>query len=268
MAQQQPDRLVDMQVIASSLGVSCTYCHAGRGAPPAVTASGKSRQEVAREMIAMTRALNATVQTAAGKPANETVPVGCITCHRGVPIPRQLTDVLWTTTLRQGGPAAATQYRELRTQFYGKQAYDFGEDTLITIASRIGQARPEDAITLMELNLEFFPRSVRSHVTLAIAQSRGDAPAAIATPEESARDRTRERRDQGPALPARAAGRAPEPLNRRPYRGGATATPTSFARSSAALVRPLSRASSTKALSSAARAASPFLTTNDCSTST
>ena len=33
----------------------------------------------------------------------------------------------------------------------------------------------------MELNLEFFPRRWRSHVTLAIAQSRGDAPAAIAT---------------------------------------------------------------------------------------
>jgi hypothetical protein len=130
-------------------------------------------------MIAMTRALNATVQTAAGKPANETIQVGCITCHRGVPIPRQLTDVLWTTTVRQGGAAAVAQYRELRAQFYGRQAYDFGEDTLITIASRIGQARPEDATALMDLNLEFFPKSLRSYVTLAIAQSRTDAPAAI-----------------------------------------------------------------------------------------
>ena len=178
---QAPERLPDMQVIASSLGVACTYCHAGRGAPPAVTASGKSRQEVAREMIAMTRALNASVQAAAGKPANETVQVGCITCHRGVPIPRQLTDVLWTTTVRQGGEAAAAQYRELRGQFYGKQAYDFGEETLVTIAMRIGQARPEEAITLMQLNLEFFPKSVRSHVQLAIAQSRQDMPAAVAT---------------------------------------------------------------------------------------
>ena len=176
---QQPDRLLDMQVIASSLGVSCNYCHAQRGDPPAVTAGGKSRQDVAREMIAMTRALNATVQTAAGKPANETVQVGCITCHRGVPIPRQLTDILWTTTVRQGGGAAAAQYRELRGQFYGKQAYDFSEDALILIASRIGQARPEDAITLMDLNLEFFPRSARSYITLAIAQSRRDEPAAI-----------------------------------------------------------------------------------------
>jgi hypothetical protein len=180
-AAQQPDRLMDMQVIASSLGVACTYCHAGRDQPPALTSSGKSRQDVAREMIAMTRALNATVQAATGKPANEAVSVQCITCHRGVPVPRQLTDVLWTTTVRQGGEAAAAQYRDLRGQFYGKQAYDFGEDTLVTIASRIGQARPEDAITLMQLNLEFFPRSVRSHVTLAIAQSRRDTPAAVAT---------------------------------------------------------------------------------------
>ena len=178
-AAQQPDRLLDMQVIASSLGVSCNYCHAQRGDPPAVTAGGKSRQDVAREMIAMTRALNATVQTAAGKPANETVQVGCITCHRGVPIPRQLTDILWTTTVRQGSPAAVAQYRELRGQFYGKQAYDFSEDALILIASRIGQARPEDAIALMDLNLEFFPRSARSYITLSIAQSRRDAPAAI-----------------------------------------------------------------------------------------
>lgn len=178
---QQTDRLLDMQLIASSLGVQCTYCHAGRDAPPALTASGKSRQEVAREMIAMTRALNASIQTATGKPANETVPVGCVTCHRGVPIPRQLIDVLWTTTVRQGGAAAVAQYRELRGQFYGRQAYDFSEDALVTVASRIGQARPEDAIMLMELNLEFFPRSVRSLVTLAVAQSRRDVPAAVAT---------------------------------------------------------------------------------------
>jgi hypothetical protein len=178
-AAQQPDRLLDMQVIASSLGVSCDYCHAQRGGPPAVTATGKPRQDVAREMIAMTRALNATVQAAAGKPANETVSVQCVTCHRGVPIPRQLTDILWTTTVRQGSAAAAAQYRELRGQFYGKQAYDFGEDALILIASRIGQARPEDAIALMDLNLEFFPRSARSYITLAIAQSRRDEPAAI-----------------------------------------------------------------------------------------
>ena len=170
-----------MQTIAAALGVSCDYCHAQRGSPPAVTASGKSRQDVAREMIAMTRALNATVQAATGKAANEAVSVQCVTCHRGVPIPRQLVDVLWQTTFRQGAPAAVTQYRELRAQSYGKQSYDFSEGTLVVVAQRIGQIRPDDAIALMELNLEFFPRSARSYVTLAIAQSRRDGVAAIAS---------------------------------------------------------------------------------------
>jgi hypothetical protein len=180
-AAQQVDRLRDMPTIAAALGVSCAYCHAGRGAEPPMTATGKSRQEVAREMIAMTEALNASVRAATGKAANETAGVQCITCHRGVPIPRQLTEVLWPTTVQKGGASAAAQYRELRAQFYGRQAYDFGEETLITVAQRIGQARPADAIALMETNLEFFPRSTRSLVVLATAQSRTDVPAAVAT---------------------------------------------------------------------------------------
>ena len=44
-----------MQLIASSLASPAPTAMPGRGAPPAVTASGKPRQEVAREMIAMTR---------------------------------------------------------------------------------------------------------------------------------------------------------------------------------------------------------------------
>jgi hypothetical protein len=178
---QQPDRLRDMPTIAAALGVTCEYCHARGGGPPAVTSSGKRRQDVAREMIAMTQALNATVQAVTGKAASEAVSVQCVTCHRGVPIPRQLVDVLWPTLVRQGAPAAVAQYRELRGQFHGTGGYDFSEGTLISLAQRIGAARPDDAIALMELNLEFFPRSARSYVTLAISQSRRDESAAIAS---------------------------------------------------------------------------------------
>src|SRR6187455_2239355 len=63
--------LPDMPAVAAALGVTCDYCHAGRGTPPKVTANGKPRLDVAREMIAMTHALNATVQSAAGKTARE-----------------------------------------------------------------------------------------------------------------------------------------------------------------------------------------------------
>jgi hypothetical protein len=186
VAAQQPAEvpklpLPDMPAVAAALGVTCDYCHAGRGTPPKVTANGKPRLEVGREMIAMTHALNATVQTASGKTAREAATVTCATCHRGVAIPRPLTDILLLTSVREGADAAVAQYRELRDRHYGRGAYDFGEETLLSAARRLGQARPELAIPLADLNLEFFPKSVNSLVVKAIAQSRRDEEGAIAT---------------------------------------------------------------------------------------
>src|SRR5688500_16373182 len=82
--------LPDMQAVAAALGVTCEYCHAPRGLEPRLTATGKPRLEVGREMIAMTASLNATVQSATGKTAREAAAVTCATCHRGLAIPRQL----------------------------------------------------------------------------------------------------------------------------------------------------------------------------------
>jgi hypothetical protein len=173
--------LPDMQAVAAALGVTCDYCHAGRGAEPKLTAAGKPRLEVGREMIAMTASLNATVQSATGKTSREAAAVTCVTCHRGVAIPRPLTDILLVTAVREGADAAVKQYRDLRSQYYGRGAYDFGEETLLTVARRLANARPEVAIPLADLNMEFFPRSVNSLVTKAIAQSGRDDEAAVAT---------------------------------------------------------------------------------------
>jgi hypothetical protein len=175
--------LPDMQRVAAALGVTCGYCHAGRGGSTdaAVTSTGKPRLAVAREMINMTAALNASIQTATGKPANENVAVQCVTCHRGVAIPRPLTDIILQTALRQGPDAAVTQYRELRERHYGRGAYDFGEETILSAVRRLSAARPEAAVSLAQLNLEFFPKSVNTLVALAIAQTRESDEAAIAT---------------------------------------------------------------------------------------
>jgi hypothetical protein len=182
-AQTPPARppLPDMGSVAAALGVTCDYCHAGRGAEPKLTANGKPRLEVGREMIAMTASLNATVQAATGKTAREAAAVTCATCHRGVSIPRPLTDILLLTSVREGADAAVTQYRELRGQHFGRGSYDFGEDTLLNVARRLANARPEVAIPLADLNLEFFPKSVQSLVIKAIAQSGHDDEAAVAT---------------------------------------------------------------------------------------
>jgi hypothetical protein len=161
--------------------VSCDYCHAPRGTEPRVTANGKPRLEVGREMIAMTASLNTNVQTATGKTAREAAAVTCATCHRGVAIPRPLADILIVTGVREGADAAVKQYRELRAQYFGRGSYDFGEETLLSVARRLANARPEVAIPLADLNMEFFPKSVNSLVQKAIAQGGRDDEGAVVT---------------------------------------------------------------------------------------
>jgi len=132
-------------------------------------------------MIAMTTSLNATVQAATGKTTREATAVTCATCHRGVAIPRPLADILILTGVREGADAAVKQYRDLRGQYFGRGSYDFGEDTLLGVARRLANARPEVAIPLADLNMEFFPKSVNTLVVKAMAQSGHDDEAAVAT---------------------------------------------------------------------------------------
>jgi len=168
-----PDPLLDMQAMALALGVRCEYCHTPRNreAPESATRD-KAKRDIAREMIAMTREINAKVQAAADKSATAAAPVTCVTCHRGVPIPRQLSEIVARTLRDKGAAEAVSQYRALRTEFYGRQSYDFGEAELLGVALRLAQSRPDDAIALLQVNLEFYPQSVRSYVTLAQAYTR------------------------------------------------------------------------------------------------
>jgi tetratricopeptide (TPR) repeat protein len=160
-----PDAALNMQAIAQALGVSCDYCHTavrGTGAP-------EPKKDIARQMIAMTRELNARVQQATG---NASAKVECVTCHHGVPIPRQLSDILTDTLRSKGVDAAIAQYRDLRERYYGRQAYDFSEETLANLADRLVAGRPDDVIALMKLNLEYYPKSARSYATIGYAYTR------------------------------------------------------------------------------------------------
>lgn len=185
------DNMINMQEIAQGLGVKCEYCHAGQrmnavkteakvdGQPP-------TKQEIARAMIAMTRDLNAKILAATGKPAAEATRVTCATCHRGVAIPGQLSDIITKTALQKGPDAAVAEYRELRAQYYGRASYDFGEDTLLISAQQLVRVKPETSIPILRLNLEFYPKSVRSYTQIAFAYTRDlDDEAAIATLEKA-----------------------------------------------------------------------------------
>jgi tetratricopeptide (TPR) repeat protein len=154
-----------MQTIAAALGVTCGYCHTaerGSGQP-------EPKKDIARAMMAMTRDINVKIQAAAGKDATV---VQCVTCHRGVAIPRQLSEIISQTMKEKGTEAAIAQYRELRKQYYGRQAYDFGEGTLVGIAQQISNNKPTDAIALLQVNLEFNPRSAATYAAIAFAYTR------------------------------------------------------------------------------------------------
>ena len=102
-----------------------------------------------------------------GHSADETTRVDCVTCHRGVVIPGQLSDILAKTLREKDSDAAVEQYRDLRRRYYGRQSYDFGEDTLLSVAQKAAQLDPEDAIDLLKVNIEFNPVSVRSYSAIA-----------------------------------------------------------------------------------------------------
>jgi len=175
-------QIMDMAAVSKALGVGCNYCHSA----PRGSSQPEPKKDIARAMMAMTQDLNATIQAAAGKPPAETTRVECVTCHRGVPIPQPLAAIILRTVIEKGGVAAAEQYRDLRKQFYGRDTYDFSEDALLDMVQRVVQAKPDDAIALLRMNLDFNPQSAKTYALIGFAYTRkSDDASAIANLETS-----------------------------------------------------------------------------------
>jgi len=200
----QPELLQVMQGFAQGLGVQCGFCHApapppegggrfggggrGRGGPAALDFPSDQlpAKKKAREMMLMVRDLNTRIPTAVGKPADATSRVQCATCHGGVAIPRPLGDILDQTAGEKGAPAAIAQYKELRKQYFGGRAYDFGEGSLIALAQRPSTKAPADALAWLQLNLDYFPLSARTYVAMSQVQQRtNDKDAAVKSAEKA-----------------------------------------------------------------------------------
>ena len=157
-----------MQTISQGLGVTCSYCHTaerGSGQP-------EPKKDIARAMMAMTRDINAKVEAATGAPSTPVTQVECITCHRGVAIPKQLGDILSQTLKTQGIEAAIAQYKDLRNRYYGSAAYDFSDATIINIAQPIANRRPDDALALLNAQLDFNPKSAKTLAAIAFVYTR------------------------------------------------------------------------------------------------
>ena len=178
-----------MQAFTQSLGVQCNYCHVfeGRGGRNDMASDEKPTKKAARGMMTLAREINAKLPEAIGKAADATTRVGCATCHRGVPIPKQLADIVTEAGNAGGATAGLAKFKDLRTQFYGGQSYDFSEGSLIAIAQRANTAnKADDALTYLNANLEYYPKSARTYVTMAqIKNARGDKPGAITALEKA-----------------------------------------------------------------------------------
>jgi tetratricopeptide (TPR) repeat protein len=183
----RPQVVQMMQNFTTALHVTCEFCHVMEpGAPPNFASDEKKLKNIARAMLKITQDLNARLPKDFNMDAKDVTRIGCITCHRGVPDPKQLSEILAKTSADKGFAAAAAQYDNLKSKYYGAQAYDFSEDGLIATATPLIANRTDEAIQFLNLNLALFPQSVRTYVALAQAQAaKNDHPAAIASVEKA-----------------------------------------------------------------------------------
>ena len=181
-----------MQNFNAALGVNCTYCH--NSEPPVdnpkndFASDEKETKKKARVLLTLARDINMKLQSELGKPANQLTNVQCVTCHRGVAIPKQLTAIVMETAAKDGVANALKQYQDLRKQYYGAQAYDFSDLTLFNAANQsLAANKPDDAIAFAQLNLAFHATSARSYQVLSQAyQRKNDKDKAIQALEKAA----------------------------------------------------------------------------------
>ena len=159
-----PDRLRAVMLgFTRSLGVRCTYCHVGEEGQPLTTYDFVSdsipQKNIARTMYRMLGVINdtlATIDASGPQPVN----MWCHTCHRGRPRPTTLDEELAEIHAVEGIDETVAAYRELRERFYGRGAFDFGENVLNMFGySLLEQGKPADAVAIFQLNAEQFPGS-------------------------------------------------------------------------------------------------------------
>lgn len=154
-----------MRGFAMGLGVRCNFCHVeqeGSGGPPRTNwaSDDKAEKRNARVMMRMVRNINTQQLTQLPQRHTPPVSVTCLTCHRGLPVPTTLNRVLVSALDSAGVQAAVARYRALRQRDLASGRYDFSEGSLNELARTLAmQGKTDDAITLLELNAEFYPQS-------------------------------------------------------------------------------------------------------------
>jgi tetratricopeptide (TPR) repeat protein len=178
--------LIDtMQSFTRALGVRCTYCHVGQEGQPLSSFDFKSDEKPeknkAREMLRMVGAINGEYLTKLASRRTPQINVACVTCHRGVALPRTLQQVVLMAYDSAGADSAISVYRALRERYYGRAAYDFGEVPLADVGAALrARGKTADALRFYVLNTEMSPNSAFAFSQAAQAQlAAGDTAAAV-----------------------------------------------------------------------------------------
>ena len=172
-----------MRNFAGNLGVRCQFCHVGEEGLPLERfdfASDQKRTKlIAREMMKMVQEVNRRLDSLPQR-AQPPVQVTCATCHRGVSRPIPLSQIVLEAGTAAGADSAIRAYRGLRTRYYGRDAYDFGESSLNTAAFRLARANKfDEAFAILKLNEELFPGSSAMYVIRGnVSLMKGDTTAA------------------------------------------------------------------------------------------
>jgi len=179
-----------MRQFSGALGVPCNHCHVGED-PESLegydfASDTLEPKRVARAMMEMSALINREGMPMTGR--KDAIRVTCVTCHRGLVRPVTIKAVMLDAIDKEGVSAAETRYLELREQYYGQGAFNFGPGPLNSIAETLSQDRDDvaGAISIMKLNVEFNPDNVGSYLMLGrLYAANEDMPAAAAAFERA-----------------------------------------------------------------------------------
>ena len=163
------DLVTLMREMAGSLGMRCVSCHVGPDNLEGMdfATDDKGRKRTARAMLKMVNDINGKYLEGVQTEGGETTRVRCMTCHRGVSVPRGIDEILAQTIESKGVDAALTEYRELRAKYYGSAAYDFSPGPLNYMVEKLArQKKLDDALAIAKANVELHPDVAHAYASL------------------------------------------------------------------------------------------------------
>ena len=185
----EQDLRATMNTFTRALGVRCGFCHAPKPGEQRLdfALDDKPEKKTARVMMEMTHDLNEKYIGTLEDHSDPPIKVQCVTCHRGIPNPRTLTDVLKLAYASGGIDSTRARYGALRDRYYGSAAYDFGEVPLAEVGlALVDSGHVADAANVFALNTEMNPKSAfaqrqaaTANVLLAFWAQGGDSGVAV-----------------------------------------------------------------------------------------